>query len=82
MASPIVLDRTFKLFEFNSFNSKGHKDDEEDEDGMSSFNRDKSTFSIQMFGINEQGEKASILVEDYQPFFYLKVGDTWSKNTK
>ena len=78
-----ALDRTFKLFEFNIYNSKGNKDDDEDDtEGLGQFNRDKSTFAIQMFGINEQGEKASILVEDYQPFFYLKVGDKWSKNIK
>jgi DNA polymerase elongation subunit (family B) len=83
MTASIALDRTFKLFEFNAYNNKSHQSsDEEDEDGMSSFNKDKTTFSIQMFGINEQGEKASILVEDYQPFFYLKVGNNWSKNTK
>jgi DNA polymerase elongation subunit (family B) len=75
-----LLDRNFKLFEFNIYNSKGP--DEEDTEEFGQFNRDKSTFAIQMFGINEQGEKASILVEDYQPFFYLKVGDKWSKNIK
>jgi DNA polymerase elongation subunit (family B) len=83
MTASIALDRTFKLFEFNAYNNKSHQSsDEEDEDGTSSFNKDKTTFSIQMFGINEEGEKASILVEDYQPFFYLKVGNNWSKNTK
>jgi hypothetical protein len=49
---------------------------------MGSFNRDNSTFAIQMFGINEEGKKASILVEEYQPFFYLKVGDKWTKSIK
>ena len=79
----MALEQTFKLFEFNVYNSKGNKDDEEsDEDGLSSFNKDNSTFAIQMFGINEEGKKASILVEEYQPFFYLKVGDKWTKNIK
>ena len=32
-------------------------------------------FIIQMFGINEAGESASIFIEDYQPFFYCKIGD-------
>ena len=74
------LDRTFKLFEFNVYNSKGPKEDSDEDHG--GFNKDNATFAIQMFGINEQGEKASILVEDYQPFFYLKVGDKWSKSVK
>ena len=80
-----TLEHTFKLFEFNVYNSKGpsQSSDEDDEDnGMASFNRDNSTFAIQMFGINEEGKKASILVEEYQPFFYLKVGDKWNKSIK
>jgi DNA polymerase elongation subunit (family B) len=75
-----ALDRTFKLFEFNVYNSKCPKEDSDEDNG--GFNKDNATFAIQMFGINEQGEKASILVEDYQPFFYLKVGDKWSKSVK
>jgi DNA polymerase elongation subunit (family B) len=81
----MALEHTFKLFEFNVYNSKGpsqSSDDDDDEGGMASFNKDKATFTIQMFGINEEGKKASILVEDYQPFFYLKVGDKWTKNVK
>jgi DNA polymerase elongation subunit (family B) len=80
----MALEHTFKLFEFNVYNSKGpsQSSDEDDEDGLGSFNRDNSTFAIQMFGINEQGQKASILVEEYQPFFYLKVGDKWTKTIK
>ena len=80
MTSSQALDRTFKLFEFNVYNNKSqHQSSDEDEDGSSSFNKDNATFAIQMFGINEEGQKASILVEDYQPFFFLKVGDKWTK---
>ena len=64
----MALEHTFKLFEFNVYNSKGpsqSSDDDDDDNGMASFNRDNSTFAIQMFGINEQGQKASILVEEY-----------------
>jgi DNA polymerase elongation subunit (family B) len=77
------LDHTFKLFEFNVYNSKGpSQSSDEDEEGLGSFNKDNTKFAIQMFGINEKGEKASILVEEYQPFFYLKVGDKWTKSIK
>ena len=83
MTSSQALDRTFKLFEFNVYNNKSqHQSSDEDEDGSSSFNKDNATFAIQMFGINEEGQKASILVEDYQPFFFLKVGDKWTKAIK
>ena len=66
------MEFTFKLFEFNVINKK----DEE------YTNTDNSKFAIQMFGINEKGEKASIMVEEYEPFFYVKVNDNWNQNMK
>ena len=36
-------------------------------------------FTIQMYGINEKGETCSIFVNDYQPFFYVLVGDNWTE---
>jgi DNA polymerase elongation subunit (family B) len=35
-------------------------------------------FIIQMFGVNEKGETCSLYVNDYEPFFYVKVGDNWT----
>jgi DNA polymerase elongation subunit (family B) len=43
---------------------------------------DTNEFRIQMFGINEQGETCSIFVDDYHPFFYVKVGPHWTTATK
>ena len=43
---------------------------------------DNKQFQIQMFGINEQGETCSIFVDDYMPFFYVKVGPNWTNATK
>ena len=43
---------------------------------------DANEFRIQMFGINEQGETCSIFVDDYHPFFYIKVADHWTNATK
>ena len=43
---------------------------------------DTNEFRIQMFGINEQGETCSIFVDDYNPFFYIKVGQHWTNATK
>ena len=43
---------------------------------------DTKQFQIQMFGINEQGETCSIFVDDYLPFFYVKVSDHWTNTTK
>jgi DNA polymerase elongation subunit (family B) len=43
---------------------------------------DTNEFRIQMFGINEQGETCSIFVDDYHPFFYVKVSQQWTNATK
>jgi len=35
-----------------------------------------------MFGINEIGETCSILLEDFQPYFYVKVSNNWGSRDK
>ena len=75
------MEHVFKLFEFNVYNDKGFER-ESDEDEEIKYNKDKSTFVIQMFGINEEGKKVSIIVEEYQPFFYLKVENNWGQTKK
>ena len=81
------MEHTFKLFEFNIYNDKNtdlSSDGSDDNDtGVGKhINRDKATFAIQMFGINEEGQKASITVEEYQPFFYVKVPNEWGQKMK
>ena len=39
-------------------------------------------YNIQMFGINEIGETCSILLEDFQPYFYVKVSNNWGSRDK
>jgi DNA polymerase elongation subunit (family B) len=76
------MDYEFKLFEFNIYNDKG-KDQSSDEDEETfHIKKDNAMFAIQMFGINERGEKASIKVEEFQPFFYVKVDSKWGQNMK
>ena len=41
--------------------------------------KDNKEYQIQMFGINEQGETASILVNGFKPYFYVRVGDDWKE---
>jgi DNA polymerase elongation subunit (family B) len=38
-------------------------------------------FAIQLFGINEKGETASMLVNNYEPFFYVKLPDAWDNDS-
>ena len=46
------------------------------------FSKDKKCFVIQMFGINERGETCCIIVCNYEPFFYVKVPETWGFDAK
>ena len=48
----------------------------------SKIKRDMKCFVIQMFGINEEGETFCVFVNDYKPFFYIKVGDDWTMDRK
>lgn len=78
------MEHTFKLFEFNFYNDKNAElsDGSDDNDDKTKINRDISIFVIQMFGINEQGEKASIIVQEYEPFFYVRVPNSWGQKMK
>ena len=84
-------DTSFRLFDFNIFDEKrdnnddadgeGGDDNGADDDNVSAakkYKKDEKFTTIQMFGINEKGETCAIFVRDYQPFFYIKVGDEWS----
>ena len=77
----------FALIDFNYFNIKGRIDKEdnpfqessEDEDNNDDNDWDKNEyFVIQMFGINEKGETCCIYIDDYKPFFYVKIGKKWT----
>ena len=74
------MEYVFKIFEFNVYNGKNLDNDSDEDDEVKSKNTSK--FIIQMFGINEEGKRASIIVEDYEPFFYLKVDSNWGQTKK
>ena len=59
-------------------------DNDSDSDSSNDFKKkvDNNEYLIQMFGINEQGETASIMVTGYTPFFYVKVDSSWSNNDR
>ena len=72
------MDYEYKLFEFNiytrpAFNEEVIESSDDDNKSGSSKMTDANIFSIQMFGIDEQGNQCSIIVEDYKPFFYVKI---------
>lgn len=75
-----VVKKQFRLFSFNTYEENlvpGSGSD--DENNKKSFKDDKK-FVIQMFGINEKGESCSIYIQDFMPFFYVSVGDSWTQS--
>ena len=54
------------------------RNEEDDTPGEKKYKKDERFTTIQMFGLNEKGETCAIFVRDYQPFFYIKVGDEWT----
>ena len=78
------MERTFRLFDFNIYNEKSQPTSSDDDNSVDNDKKYKDTanFLIQMFGINEKGESCSVIVEDFKPFFYVKVGDHWKIENK
>ena len=80
------MSYTFRLLTFTPFDkSKPEEvDSDNDSDDSNKFKKkeDNNEYIIQMFGINEQGETASIMVTGYTPFFYVKVDDSWTDSNR
>jgi len=83
------MDYNFRIFDFNIYNEKKSNDASYDEDGniiesdeeVKTY-KDNAQFMIQMFGVDETGKTCSIMVEEFRPFFYVMVNDTWTKKLK
>jgi len=71
------MERVFRLFDFNIY-SKNPKTYGDDDDSIG----EVSTFVVQMFGLDEKGKSACILVENFKPFFYVMVDDSWTISKK
>ena len=90
----MVEPNSFRLFDFQvsdkAFNMGGGGSGSSSSSSSSGggsgytkkFNKDKKQFTIQMFGINEQGNTCCIIVRNYEPFFYAKVPETWGFDAK
>ena len=70
----------FKLIRLYDFNIEDkYVKDEYDKSNFNQF-KDNKKFIIQMFGINSIGQTVSIFVNDFTPFFYIKVDDSWNES--
>ena len=69
------MEYTYKLVSFNIYDAEPAEINEQNKRSLGGHKE----FLVQMFGINEKGETATIYVEDYTPFFYVKVPDYWKE---
>ena len=74
------MEHIYRIYDFNVFNEKSN--DGSSSDDEKNVYKDTNKFIIQIFGINEKGETCSIIAEDYKPFFYIMVDDSWTMQTK
>ena len=77
----VSITKSFRLIEFNFYDDDPHEDDDSSIDSNDKYSNNKN-FVIQMFGINEKGETCCLYVNDYMPFFYVKVGKDWTDGDK
>lgn len=76
----LVVKKQVRLFSFQTYDEAPPKSNENSSDEEKSGSRagDNQQFVIQMFGLNERGETFCIYIRDFQPFFYVSVGDDWT----
>ena len=72
--------KLFKLYDFNVYDGFS-KAENLGKNGYDKY-KDNKKFIIQMFGINTAGQTASIIIEDFNPFYYIKVGDDWDETDR
>ena len=81
------VGKFFRLIDFQTYDyveeseAASCSSDNDSTDKQSKKKKPDSQFYIQMFGLNETGETCSIIINDYNPFFYIKVGDDWTQTT-
>ena len=71
-------NKIFKLYDYNVYDGLSSFDNKNDYDKS----KDNKKFQIQAFAINSDGKTASIIINGFKPFFYIKVGDDWSEKIK
>ena len=71
-----IMEKSCRLLDFNIYD-ESNEDASSGSDNDKSKNCDNKQFIIQVFGINEKGETFCLFINDYMPFFYIKVDEDW-----
>ena len=87
MSKTLVIGKYFRLIDFHVYDNH-QKQSVSDSSSESSKSKEVTSyipcsdykFIIQMFGLNENGETCCLYINDYKPFFYIKVGDSWNND--
>ena len=72
--------KSFNLYDFNVYDGNLKNDDQEKSSFISY--KDNKKFIIQAFAINSTGKSVCIIINDFNPFFYIKVDDNWNESDK
>ena len=76
--------KSFRLYDYNVYDGENKYDVEHNKllNIRSNPYKDNRKFIIQAFGINDSNKTASILIENFYPFFYILVTKEWSEQRK
>jgi DNA polymerase elongation subunit (family B) len=73
-----VCSKSFRLIDFRVYDDVLSSQKKTSDDETEKKPKEKPYMIIQMFGVNEKGETCSIYINNYTPFFYVKVADDWT----
>ena len=75
--------KSFRLYDYNVYDGYSKHSQEKNKYSQDSINnyrdKDNKKFIIQAFGINDSNRTASIIIEDFYPFFYIMVDELWNE---
>ena len=78
---PKIITKSFRLIDFHIYDEKLVNEIAAAEPPTYKKKTDDLQFIIQMFGVNETGETCCIYIQDFKPFFFVKVGESWDNST-
>lgn len=77
-----LKEKSFRLLDFNIYDENFTKETSSGSESGENIVTIHKKFTIQAFGINEKGETVSLFINDFNPFFYMKVDDSWGIDKK
>jgi DNA polymerase elongation subunit (family B) len=78
------MDYQLRLFDFQVYDiEQDTESDSSSHDESSQYKpfKNRKQFRIQVFGIDQEGKTYCFFVNDFKPFFYIKVPDSWNSTT-